>query len=61
MTRQEYEERKNNIMIWMYSALTSHCPRTARARARDLARLTEEYSGTPYIDIYNKLLEEYNL
>lgn len=48
-------------MIWMYSALTSHCPRTARARARDLARLTEEYSGTPYIDIYNKLLEEYNL
>lgn len=48
-------------MIWMYSALTSHCPRTARARVRDLARLTEEYSGTPYIDIYNKLLEEYNL
>lgn len=61
MTHQEYEERKSNIMIWMYSALTLHCPRTARARLRDLARLTEEFNGAQYIDTYNKLLEEYNL
>ena len=61
MTHQEYEERRRNILVWLYSAIKSHCPRTARARVRDIARLTEEYSGTPYINTYNKLLEEYNL
>ena len=61
MTNEQYTERRASIMYWLASAISAHCPRTARARLRDLARLENETSGADYTETYRKLLEEHGL
>ena len=69
MTNEQYTERRTSIMYWLASAISAHCPRTARARLRDLARarlrdlarLENETLQCYYNETYRKLLEEYGL
>ena len=62
MTNELYTEHRASIMYWLASAISSHCPRTARARLRDLARLENETNlRCDYNKTYRKLLEEYEL
>lgn len=61
MTHEQYTMRRASIMYWLTSAISAKCPRTARARLRDLARLENETNGADYAETYRNLLEEYRL
>lgn len=62
MTQKQYTARRAFILFWLMGAISARCPRTARARLRDLARLENEtYLRCNYNETYRKLLEEYGL
>lgn len=61
MTQKQYTARRAFILSWLMGAISARCPRTARARLRDLARLENETCGKDYVETYRKLLEEYGL
>lgn len=61
MTQKQYTARRAFILFWLMGAISARCPRTARARLRDLARLENEHNGADYAETYRKLLEEYGL
>ena len=61
MTDKQYTARRAFILFWLMGAISARCPRTARARLRDLARLENETDGADYNETYRKLLEEYGL
>lgn len=61
MTDKQYAARRAFILFWLMGAISARCPRTARARLRDLARLENETGGVDYNETYRKLLEEYGL
>ncbi len=62
MTQKQYTARRAFILFWLMGAISARCPRTARARLRDLARLENEYNGTDYYGkTYKGLLAEYGL
>lgn len=61
MTKEQFNRIFNSLNYRMRNALNARCTRTAKARARDMARLAEEYDGTPYKETYEKLIEEYAL
>ncbi len=61
MTEDIYKQKKEIIMLRFYSAMKAKCKRTAKARARDYAKLEAEYNGLDYEQIYNYLLQEQGL
>ena len=61
MTQKQYTARRTFILFWLMGAISARCPRTARARLRDLARLENETDGADYNETYRKLLGEYGL
>ena len=61
MTQEQYTKRRASILHGVAGAIKSHCPRTARARLRDLAKLENEFNGVDYVVAYHKQLEEYDL
>lgn len=61
MTDKQYTARRAFILFWLMGAISARCPRTARARLRDLARLENEYNGSDYGKTYKGLLAEYGL
>lgn len=42
MTQNDFHERADRIIAPLLNAFRSHCPRTARARLRDLTRLFQD-------------------
>lgn len=61
MTDKQYTARRAFILFWLMGAISARCPRTARARLRDLARLENEHDGADYGKTYKGLLAEYGL
>lgn len=61
MTDKQYTARRASILYWLAGAMSAKCPRTARARLRDLARLENEHNGADYGKTYKELLAEYGL
>ncbi len=61
MTQKQYTARRAFILFWLMGAISARCPRTARARLRDLARLENETGGKDYGKTYKELLAEYGL
>ena len=61
MTDKQYTARRAFILFWLMGAISARCPRTARARLRDLARLEKEHDGADYGKTYKGLLAEYGL
>lgn len=61
MTDKQYTARRASILYWLAGAMSAKCPRTARARLRDLARLENEHNGADYGKTYKGLLAEYGL
>lgn len=61
MTDKQYTARRAFILFWLMGAISARCPRTARARLRDLARLENEHNGADYGKTYKELLAEYGL
>ena len=61
MTHEQYTERRASILYWLMGAISAKCPRTARARLRDLARLENEHNGADYGKTYKGFLAEYGL
>lgn len=48
------------LYIRMFVALRSHCPRTARARIRDIVRRRTEINGEDPQEVYCEILERIN-
>lgn len=61
MTQKQYTARRAFILFWLMGAISARCPRTARARLRDLARLENEHDGADYGKTCKGLLAEYGL
>ena len=61
MTEKDFLIRRANLNSRLYAALNAHCKLTAKARIREISRLTEEFNGTPYEYTYNNLIAEYGL
>lgn len=59
MTKEYYTDYHRSLCERMRNARDHHCPLTAMARLRDMARLENEYSGTPYGECLERLKEQY--
>lgn len=61
MKENEFIERVSSLRYRLESALSVRCHLVAKAKIRDIARLTEEYDGTPYDETCRKLMKECGL
>lgn len=55
------QARLRSLLRRLTNAVQHHCKRTARARARDIAKIYEEQKICSYEEKYNKLIEKYKL
>lgn len=61
MNRTEYLSKRYALIVRLENAISHLCPLTAKARCRDIARLKQEYDGTPIKATTLELEAEYGL
>ena len=62
MTKEQFIQRATPYMERCISARRVHCPKTADARLRDIARLLAQFKGMDYDKAHSTVcdLEKYN-
>lgn len=60
MKKDFYNELNSEYLARYKNARKNNCPRTARARLRDMAKLMSEYESKPYEECLAVLREKYN-
>lgn len=55
------ETQLQTLFARLRNAIANRCPRTARARIRDIAKIYEEQNICSYQEKYNELIEKYEL
>ena len=59
MDIQTYRTARASLLTRYYQAARAHCPRTADARLRDLAKLDSQHDGRDYETVLNELTERF--
>lgn len=60
MDIQTYKTARASLLARYWQAARAHCPRTASARLRDLAKLDSQYENREYEAVLTELTERYN-
>ena len=61
MDRQQYEDMMYSLGGRLVNARNHHCPKTARARLRDMAKIHAEFRGISYDEAVGYLSKMYKV
>lgn len=61
MDYNTYKTARESLLVRLYNAQKALCPRTAYARAKDMARLDSSFYGKDYDEALQDIIEHCNI